>query len=247
MSKTKIGWADETLNFFTHRCTPVSEGCKNCYMFTMAKRYGQDPYGAPEWRENAMKEYRALKPGEVVFVNSMSDTYHEGAPLEWIQRIHSLAAQKPAVTFLMLTKRPERALELAPQLQWPANLWIGTSVEMRKYLHRSDTLLQIPAAGHFLSAEPLLESLGDIREYLNAGLDWVILGAESGKNRREFDLVWAREVRDQCDEIGVPFMFKQGSHFKPGQNRLLDGRTWDETPFQDTPEPERESYQMSLL
>lgn len=246
MGKTSIEWADKSLNYYTWKCNKVSEGCKNCYMMVQAKRYGKDPVGAPEWRENALKEYHRLQPGDIVFVNSMSDTYHESVPFEWIERIHNLAAEKPEAIFLLLTKRPERALELAPRLQWPANLWIGTSVELSKYLHRIDTLLQIPATGHFLSAEPLLESL-DLSSYLKSGLGWVILGAESGNNRRPFDLQWARDTRDQCVAAGIPYLFKQGGHFKSGQERVLDGRTWDETPFSEPPQPIAEAYQLRMF
>lgn len=246
MSKTSIEWATDRLNFYTWRCNKISEGCANCYMMTMARRRGQDPVGVPEWRETALREYRALEPGDVVFVNTMSDSYHEGALLEWIQRIHTLAAQKPETRFLMLTKRIERALELAPHLAWPDNLWMGTSVELPKYLSRIDTLLQIPAAGHFVSVEPLLAPLPGLAHYVDR-LGWVIVGAESGSLRRLFDPQWARDIRDMCVEAGVPFTFKQGSHFKPGKNRLLDGRTWDETPFADAPDVVQEPYQMELL
>lgn len=247
MSKTNIEWADKSLNYYNWRCNKVSEGCKFCYMMTFAKRMGKDPVGAPEWRENAMREYHALKPGEVVFINSMSDTYHELAEIKWVHRIHELAAQKPDVIFLSLTKRPHNALAFRDSIVWPKNLWIGTSIEMPKYLYRIDTLLQIPAAGHFISVEPLLESLGDISKYFKRGLGWVILGAESGKHRRDFDMAWARDIKNQCLANNVPFIFKQGSHFKSGQKRILDGRTWDETPFANSPESITESYQMSLF
>jgi protein gp37 len=253
MGKTSIEWASHSLNFYTWHCHKVSEGCKNCYMMAQARRYGKDPVGRPQWRENALKEYHALQPGAVVFVNSMSDTYHPDVPLAWPRRIHDLAVLKPDVIFLLLTKRPENARDWADELAWPDNLWIGTSVEKRKYLHRIDTLLQIPARGHFLSAEPLLESLiasdAILESYLTRRnkLGWVIVGADSGKDRRAFDTQWARSIRDACQDANVPFLYKQGSHFKSGQNRVLDGRTWDETPFTETPEPERETYQLRLL
>lgn len=241
MGKTKIEWADKSLNFYTWSCNKVSEGCKNCYMMAFANRLNKpNPVGIPSWRETALKEYAKLKSGEVVFVNSMSDTYHEGVPIEWIQRIHNLIASKPDVIFLLLTKRPHIALKYSSELVWPDNLWIGTSVELRKYFYRIHTLLEIPASGHFLSAEPLLENIASsplFDQYLYHNIvdknriDWVILGAESGDNRREFNTQWARDMRDACVEADVPFMYKQGSHRKSGQERILDGRTWDETPF----------------
>lgn len=265
MSETNIEWASHTLNFYNWACTKVSPGCKNCYAQTMAKRYGRDFDSPPIWRgKNAMKELKNLPAGAVVFVNSMSDTYHERVPVQWIHSIHNAALLRPDVTFLILTKRIERAYSLSRFLAYPPNLWLGTSVESDEYLWRLDYLLEIPAAGHFVSAEPLLSSIAGIKRYLyidikgeqflptitrrhrwlsevhtfklaryrDHRLGWVILGGESGDQRRPFSQDWAREVRDLCVDADVPFMFKQGSSFKPGQDRLLDGRTWDETPFQ---------------
>lgn len=231
MGKTTIEWADKSLNYYNWSCHKVSEGCKNCYMMAMAQRFGKDPVGIPEWRETAMKEYQNLVSGDVVFVNSMSDTYHEGLPVLWVQRIHRLASERPDVTFLMLTKRPQVALAIADMLIWSDNIWIGTSIELPKYVSRLDTLLQLPTKNFFISAEPLLASVADsLKPYMDS-LKWVILGAESGANRRPFDVQWAREMRDLCQVHKVPYLYKQGSHFKSGMYRDLDGRTWDETPF----------------
>lgn len=273
MVETNIQWASHTLNYYSWACTKVSPGCKNCYAKTLAERYGRNFDAPPQWRgKNAMRELRTMPAGSVVFVNSMSDTYHESAPVEWIHSIHNAALIRPDVTFLLLTKRPERAYGLSKYLAYPPNLWVGTSVESAEYLWRLEYLLAIPAAGHFVSAEPLLGSLtGDrkaaskrvsegLKYYLSAELTdnsllrqyatfkqgdyeysyarwrwntlkWVIVGAESGGNRRPFDLDWARELRDMTVGAGVPFMFKQGSAFKSEQERLLDGREWNETPF----------------
>lgn len=259
--KTNIEWASHTLNFYTWDCTKVSEGCKHCYMMVQAERYGKSLVGKPQWRgKNAMRELRKLPTGAVVFVNSMSDTYHESVPDAWIHSIHNMAAYvRPDVTFLLLTKRPERAYAMRHVLAWPENLWIGTSVESERYLWRLDYLLEIPAAGHFVSAEPLMGSLRELQKYLQITfkhemflprrkftkygdwyalarlrqhrLGWVIVGGESGAERRPFEMDWAREIRDACLEWEIPFMFKQGSAFAPGRDRLLDGRTWDESPF----------------
>lgn len=238
MSETNIRWASHTLNYFSWACTKVSPGCKHCYAKTLAERYGKTFDVPPQWRgKNAIKELKSLPSGAVVFVNSMSDSYHESVPVQWIHDIHNAAAYiRPDVTFLLLTKRPERAYGLSQFLVYPRNLWVGTSVENSDYLWRLDYLLRIPAAGHFVSAEPLLGSLTGLSPYLRAmpdrrALGWVIVGAESGANRRPFDVQWARELRDMSTANGVPFMFKQGSAFKSEQNRVLDGRTWDETPF----------------
>lgn len=244
MGKTNIGWTDYSLNFYTWDCTKVSAGCQNCYMMSMAQRYGKPMAGRPQWRgKNAYKELFSIPAGSRVFVNDMSDTYHEAVPAEWIHHIHNAAAYlRPDLTFLLLTKRPERAYGMRDLLVWPKNLWLGTSVESEGCLWRLDYLLKTPAAGHFLSAEPLLGPLPSLWPYLwpvwywtatkSTRLDWVIVGAESGSNRRSFDKLWARGIRMMCTEAHVPFFFKQGSAFKPGQDRLLDGREWNETPFQ---------------
>lgn len=232
MGKTKIEWCDYSLNFYTWDCTKVSPGCKNCYMMALAERYGKPLVGRPQWRgANAYKELRRIPAGSVVFVNDMSDTYHESVPEAWIHAIHNAAAyNRPDLTFLLLTKRPERAYAMRHQLIWPRNLWLGTSVESEDYLWRLSYLRHIPAAGRFVSAEPLLGSLRRGLEYYlrPEWISWVIVGGESGANRRAFDPDWAREIRDMCSRTGAKFFFKQGSAFKPGQDRVLDGRTWDE-------------------
>lgn len=256
MSKTHIGWTDNSWNPYLWRCRKVSQGCKNCYMMALATRYGQDPTGpfGTRW-EAADKELKTFKPGEVVFVNSMSDTYYERASDDDVMRVHATAARRPDLTFLVLTKRPERALALASQLEWPRNLWLGVSVENKATLPRISYALATPAAGVFVSAEPLLEDIGVLlRAYASlqgyvwhgqrtiyvpdavrdAGrgkaIGWVIVGGESGPERRPFDWRWAASIQHTCAEFDVPFFYKQGSAFMPGQDRLLEGRTWDEMP-----------------
>lgn len=246
MAETGIGWTDEQWNPYGWNCTKVSPGCAHCYAEALSKRWPGNSTGGlfagrPFWNKNAMKRLRAVKPGSTVFVNTMSDTYHEGAPLRYIHAIHNAAAYlRPDLIFLLLTKRPERALALAPYLAWPKNLWLGTSVENADYLPRLHYLLSTPAAGHFLSAEPLLGPLGHLEVWagwtkLNESpnrLKWVIVGGESGPDntRRPFMKRWAAEIRTQCDIHKVPFFFKQGSARLPGKDRLLWGRTWDERP-----------------
>lgn len=265
MGKTTIEWASHTWNPYTWACNKVSPGCLNCYAEAMTKKYKRGTFaGAPRWRgAAAMKELKKLPSGASVFVNSMSDTYHEGATLQMIHGVHAAVLSRPDVTFMVLTKRIDRAYYMREQLAWPPNLWIGTSVESADYLWRVVFLGEIPAAGRFISAEPLLGSLrGDsllIWALEEKKVNWVIAGGESGANRRPFDPEWARELRDLCQETSVPFMFKQGSHLYPGKDRLLDGRTWDETPFGvvetiavgDEPAPQTasdaEPVQMGLL
>lgn len=261
MGKTSIEWASHSLNFYTHHCNLVSPGCRNCYAKALAERYqGRGAFdGSPGWRgARAARELAALPSGAVVFVNSMSDTYHERVPVRYIHAIHNAAAYlRPDVTFLLLTKRIERAFALRDQLIWPPNLWLGTSVESAEYLWRLDYLLEVPAAGHFVSCEPLLGSLAakplsltlrpvhGLEHYLSPEsapkaphrLEWVIVGGESGTHHRPFSLDWAREIRDMCRRHNVPFLFKQSAGRWPGQGRELDGRTWDEMPAFQQPVP----------
>lgn len=228
---TNIVWADKSLNFYNWFCTKTSSGCVNCYMFAMRKQFGREPKSL-EWRDTALIEYGRLKSGEVVFVNSMSDTYHEDAPFEWIERIHNLVANRPDVYFLLLTKRPHIALSYAHRLLWPENLWLAVSVEDREYLERIDILGKIPAKHRFLSIEPLLGSLMPEISRVDLGhINWMIVGGESGPKRRTFDKQWARELRTLCDERGIHFTLKQGSHNRPGNDYNLDGNEYLTTPF----------------
>lgn len=239
MGKTNIEWASHSWNPYTWNCNKVSPGCANCYATALSDRYdgknssGGQFSGAPAWRANAARELRTFKNGSVLFVNSMSDTYHEGAPVKFVHWIHNAAVARPDLAFLLLTKRPERAYYLSRFLAYPPNLWVGTSVENEDYLWRLNYLIRIPAAGRFVSAEPLLGSLArGLETYLTRGVSWVIAGAESGAARRPFNTDWAAEIRDMCQRTGAKFLFKQGSAFKPGQKRLLAGREWNEHPFE---------------
>lgn len=237
MSATNISWASHSLNYYNWYCTRVSAGCKNCYMFAMREKFNRTDTEL-QWRAAAMKEYHALKAGDVVFVNSMSDSYHEEAPLEWIQEIHNLAEAKPDVTFLLLTKRISRAVELQHDLNWPNNLWLGTSVENRRTLWRISDLIKTPG-NHFVSMEPLLadlmelDNLDNLRNYYEQFKDvrWVIVGGESGIQRRAFDKDWALAIREFCYETGTHFTFKQGSARLPGRDLLLQGELYQTTPF----------------
>ena len=160
----------------------------------------------------------------------MSDLFHEEIPLEFIQLVFNTIENTGRHTFQLLTKRPERALEVADQLTWPANLWMGVSVENSDYAHRIDTLRLIPAHTRFLSLEPLI---GAITKIDLTGIDWVIAGGESGPGARKIEVEWVRSIRDQCESAGVRFFFKQwGGTNKKLAGRVLDDRTWDDFPLE---------------
>jgi protein gp37 len=170
-----------------------------------------------------------------IFVNSMSDLFHDAVPFEYVQRVFDVMRRAHWHCFQVLTKRAERLAELAPGLQWPENVWMGVSVEDAGYLGRMDALRTTEARVKFLSLEPLLGPLTDLRL---DGIDWVIVGGESGPRARPMEPAWVRDIRDQCAGAGVPFFFKQwGGQNKKRAGRLLDGRTWDAMPAR--PEPGR--------
>lgn len=240
MSETStIEWTQATWNPVTG-CTKVSPGCAHCYAETWAERWRGVP-GHPfeqgfdlQLRPERLKLPLSWKRPRLVFVNSMSDLFHEAVPAGFIAEAFETMRLASWHTFQVLTKRPERALQLAAELPWPANVWMGTSVENQRWTSRVEILRTIPAQTRFLSCEPLL---GPIRVEL-AGIDWVICGGESGPRARRMDPDWARSLRDQCVAAGVPFFFKQWGAFSPDGRRVgkgragrdLDGRTWDEMP-----------------
>lgn len=238
--KTKIAWTDYSQNFIKWFCTKTSPGCKNCYMFALAKRYPANAENRPVWRPNAIKDLYKIPSGAFVFVGDMYDQYHEQMPVEWIHRVHNLAAyERPDLQFQMLTKRIERVAHLAPHLIWPDNLWMGCTVENAGYTWRLDYLRQLPAKTRFISFEPLL---GDVGNVDLTGIDMVIVGAESGAGRRPFDKQWARNIRGQCRKYDVAFFYKQSSGMKPGTDPELDGQIFHEfprgmSPLKGKPEP----------
>jgi len=164
----------------------------------------------------------------LVFVNSMSDLFHEKVPDSFIRAVFETMAAAGQHTFQVLTKRPERMLKLAHDLPWPDNVWMGVSVEDKRYVSRIHFLRRVPAAVRFLSVEPLL---GPIPRLPLSGIDWVIVGGESGPRCRPIEVAWVRQIRDRCVTFGVPFFFKQwGGTRKKVTGRTLDGHTWDEMP-----------------
>lgn len=230
---SSIEWTEATWNPVTG-CTKISPGCKFCYAERMAHRLqamGQERYRNAfklTLQPDALEAPLRWRAPRVIFVNSMSDLFHKDVPLEYIQRCFAVMQEASQHTFQVLTKRPERAAELSPELPWPTNLWMGTSVENTDYTSRIKSLGEIPAAVRFLSVEPLL---GPIARLPLKGIHWVIVGGESGPGARPMKIEWVRQLRDRCLAKAVPFFFKQwGGTNKKRTGRLLDGRTWDEMP-----------------
>jgi len=228
-----IEWTDATWNPVTG-CTKVSQGCKHCYAERMAHRL--QAMGSPRYangfrvtlHDDLLDLPLRWRTPRRVFVNSMSDLFHPEVPTWFIQQVFATIAEASWHTFQVLTKRPERVVALARDLTWPKNLWLGTSVENRDVLSRILWLQQVPAAVRFLSLEPLL---GPIIPLPLAGIDWVIVGGESGPGARPMRPEWVIAIRDACNQAKVPFFFKQwGGVQRTRAGRLLDGRTWDEFP-----------------
>lgn len=233
MATSKIEWTKSTWNPLTG-CTKISPGCKNCYAERMAKRL--QAMGVDKYRngfilsvhEDVLNEPLTWLKPQTIFVNSMSDLFHKDVPIEFIQKIFDVMRRAHWHQFQILTKRPERLLELDDQIDWPKNVWMGVSVENDSYLQRIDILRNTHAAIKFLSLEPLLGPLQNINL---EGIDWVIVGGESGPYSRPIQPEWVRNIRDQCTQAHVPFFFKQwGGTNKKKSGRLLDYRTWDELP-----------------
>jgi protein gp37 len=234
MAKSSIEWTDSSWNPLTG-CTKVSPGCKHCYAERMARRLhamGQPNYAKGfelTVHEHVVEAPLSWKKPQVIFVNSMSDMFHHDVPLAFIQRIFSVMQRADWHVFQILTKRAERLAALAPSLDWAPNVWMGVSVESVEWTSRISPLKQCPARVKFLSLEPLL---GPLPQLDLDGIDWVIVGGESGPRARPMDKRWVLEIRDQCTAAGVPFFFKQwGGVRKKTTGRLLDGRTWDELPL----------------
>ncbi|HWT81477.1 MAG TPA: phage Gp37/Gp68 family protein [Candidatus Methylomirabilis sp.] len=230
---SSIEWTESTWNPVTG-CTKVSPGCKHCYAERMAQRLllmGQANYRqgfAATLQEQMLEHPLHWKKPQRIFVNSMSDLFHEAVPDDFIRRVFAVMQQASWHTFQVLTKRAERLATLGPSLPWPANVWMGVSVETPKYLPRMDQLRSVPAQVRFVSFEPLLAGLGPLDL---TGIGWAIVGGESGPGARPMEQAWVTEIRDQCVAQGVPFFFKQwGGVNKKKAGRLLDGRTWDESP-----------------
>lgn len=235
--RSTIEWTEATWNPVTG-CSKVSPGCAHCYAETFAERFRgvsghpyEQGFDLKLWPERLELPLRWRRP-RMIFVNSMSDLFHDDVPTEFIESVFDAMAAAHWHTFQVLTKRPERAAALP--LRWPANVWMGTSVESQRWTTRINALVTTGAAVRFLSCEPLL---GPLALKLD-GVAWVIVGGESGPGARPMRADWARSIRIQCADAGVKFFFKQwGAHNEEGvrvgkarAGRLLDGRTWDEFP-----------------
>lgn len=227
MTASKIGYLDEVWNPYSPNCIKVSPGCANCYAEAQQQGFGRTFRGAPQWSASALDRFAQLSPHTVVGINFLSDTLHPDAPLEWIDRIHAHVASRPNNIFLYTTKRSERLAEIAKLVTWPSNLWVGVSVENPDYRYRIDHLRQVPTANRWVSFEPLLEEIQHVRL---EGIGWVVVGGESGALRRPFEKKWAKTLHTLALESHIPFYFKQGSNRYPDNDRVLDGRTWDQVP-----------------
>lgn len=240
-TNSKIEWTEQTWNPVTG-CTKVSPGCKHCYAETMAIRL--QAMGAPGYENgfaltlmpDRLEQPILRKKPTVYFVNSMSDLFHESVPFEYIDRVFNTIQLTPQHTYQVLTKRALRMAEYFETRKVPDNAWLGVSVEDRKYGKPRIAVLQtIKAKTRFLSVEPLLEDLGQIRL---RGVHWVIVGGESGPGARPMSEEWVINVKEQCLDGGVNFFFKQWGAFGPdglkrnkkANGRVLEGKTWDMVP-----------------
>jgi len=230
---SEIEWTDSTWNPVTG-CSKVSPGCKNCYAERMSKRLqamGQRNYVMGfevATHERTLELPLHWKSRQDIFVNSMSDLFHKKVPLDFIEKVFDTMNHANWHRYQILTKRSTRLLELSRHLPWAKHIWMGVSVETDKCVRRIDNLRKTGAHVKFLSLEPLL---GPLPKLDLVGIDWVIVGGESGPGARLMLKEWVINIRDQCLKAGVPFFFKQwGGVNKKRAGRLLEGRTWNEMP-----------------
>lgn len=240
--QSQIEWTDATWNPITG-CTEVSPGCDHCYARVFAERwrgvpghYYEQGFDLRLWPERLAYPLRWKKPRRI-FVNSMSDLFHQEVPDEYIIKVLETMQQANWHTYQVLTKRPSRLRRLIPQLsavlgaKWPRHIWFGVSVETAQYEWRVDELRKVPSPIRFVSAEPLLGPLTTINL---TDVHWLIVGGESGRDNRPCSVEWVRQLRDLCAQRSVAFFFKQwGGRTHSSGGRLLDGRTWDEYPVVD--------------
>jgi protein gp37 len=241
-TNSSIEWTEVTWNPVTG-CDRVAAGCDNCYALALAKRLkamgvakyqndGDPRTSGPGFgvtvHPAALEQPRKWRSPKVVFVNSMSDLFHAKVPISFVRDVFDVMAETPQHTYQVLTKRASRLAKLADKLTWPDNVWMGVSVESFDAVDRIDHLRATPAAVKFLSCEPLITALPAMNL---EGIDWCIVGGESGPRARPMDPDWVLDIRDQCMEAGVAFFFKQWGGRTPKANgRELEGRTWDAMP-----------------
>ena len=232
-NNSTIEWTESTWNPVTG-CNKISPGCKHCYAERLSKRLkamGQENYKRGfklTLQPHMLERPLGWKTPQTIFVNSMSDLFHKDVPLEYIQRVFDVMKRAYWHRFQVLTKRGDRLAELNEFLDWSPNVWMGVSVENKDYIHRIDKLRKTNAEIKFLSLEPLL---GELNNLNLTGIDWVIVGGESGPGARKMDKSWVTDIRDQCEMANVAFFFKQwGGVQKKKTGRILEGKTWDELP-----------------
>ena len=237
MAQSSIEWTEMTWNPTTG-CTKVTAGCKFCYAEVMSRRL--KAMGVSKYQrgfriaihEDQLGIPYTWKKRKVVFVNSMSDLFHKDVPLEFIQKVFAVMNDNPQHVFQVLTKRVDVLLKYHTQLKWTHNIWMGVSVEDDRVTDRIEMLRQTGARVKFLSCEPLI---GPLPSLVLEGIDWVIVGGESGRKPRPMDADWVLDIQDQCDKAGVAFFFKQwGGTNKKKTGRMLNGRTYDEMPELDS-------------
>jgi protein gp37 len=232
--KSSIEWTESTWNPVTG-CTKISDGCIHCYAERMAlrlKAMGQSNYTngfRVTLHEHMLDLPLRWRSPRAIFVDSMSDLFHEDVPDDFIQRVFDVMKEATWHRFQVLTKRSARLVEIAAALPWPENIWMGVTVESSDYTNRIEHLRMVNAAVRFLSLEPLL---GPMSRMDLSGVDWVIVGGESGPGARPMSATWVRDIHRQCREAHVPFFFKQwGGPNRKKTGRLLDGLTYDEMPI----------------
>ena len=242
-TKSKIEWTQSTWNPI-RGCTRVSDGCRFCYAERIAARFAKEGLAyeglarmtkaGPRWSNKVRLVPELLdaplkwKTPQLIFVNSMSDLFHEDVSLEFILRVFDTMHKATQHQFQVLTKRSQRLFELSSEIQWPKNVWMGVSVENQDYTFRIDHLRQTGAHIKFLSLEPLIGTLPNLDL---ACIDWVIVGGESGPHARPIQKEWVIDIRDQCLQADIPFFFKQwGGRNKKREGRILEKRTWDDLP-----------------
>jgi protein gp37 len=231
--QSAIEWTEATWNPVTG-CDKVSPGCAHCYAETFAERWRGVPghhyaqgFDLRLWPDRIEQPLKWRRPRRI-FVNSMSDLFHERIPNDFIAQVFDAMQRADWHVFQILTKREDRLIELAGDLPWPQNVWMGVTIENRRFVHRADFLREVPAAVRFISAEPLL---GPLEGLDLEGIDWLIAGGESGPRHRRLDLDWVRDLRDQCHRDDVAFFFKQvGGRTSKAGGRLLDGKEWNGYP-----------------
>ncbi|MBD2148764.1 phage Gp37/Gp68 family protein [Pseudanabaena sp. FACHB-1277] len=228
-ANTGIEWTDKTWNPTTG-CDKVSAGCKYCYAEAITERFTHNfPNGFNlTLHEDRIDQPRHWRKPSRIFVNSMSDLFHDDVPLEFLHRVFKVMQETPQHIYQILTKRHERLEQIADKLTWSPNIWMGVSVESQRYVDRVNSLRNIPAAVKFLSCEPLLGSLKlDL-----TNIDWVIVGGESGRNHRPIEKEWVEDILQQCQHKNVAFFFKQWGGLTPKSGgKILNGETWQEMPI----------------